>query len=467
MIYNDSYFKEELSKSFMSEKNRLWRLIAYSLVVTAVAFIISTVFASLQGTIFTEGLSMFSNINAFSLLQILNVIASLFLIFYLFIYFNNMTFNERVTNRMYMLIKIGNKPIKIIFSRLASSLVFALTTYVVSFTFALAACLLFSYPLNLNAVPSIFIIGVVLITSIDMTIQVISLYIEKRVYCVLIFVILLALASVYAALGGFIDVCSSIEKISSFKLLFGLDSSLFLVGLIIYSLVLVVLFVIKSYTIVQTYYAKEYSYADVETISFKTKKVIRKHKDRSLVYRRIILSLSFFFASIILITSLALNSYLIYMSSRTIDSSIALNSEVALIYREDDLLDDIHANDYIVFLRVDEEYQIEVNDIVYYYSKESKKTEIKKVMSSEEGYYILDITNYEEGQKSLEERVERENIKGVNTKVNRYFGAVLILNESIVGKFLLIGIPVVYLIFYKRIKVLGKAYLDEEKKEIN
>ena len=164
MIYNDSYFKEELSKSFMSEKNRLWRLIAYSLVVTAVAFIISTVFASLQGTIFTEGLSMFSNINAFSLLQILNVIASLFLIFYLFIYFNNMTFNERVTNRMYMLIKIGNKPIKIIFSRLASSLVFALTTYVVSFTFALAACLLFSYPLNLNAVPSIFIIGVVLIT---------------------------------------------------------------------------------------------------------------------------------------------------------------------------------------------------------------------------------------------------------------------------------------------------------------
>ena len=366
-----------------------------------------------------------------------------------------------------MLIKIGNKPIKIIFSRLASSLVFALTTYVVSFTFALAACLLFSYPLNLNAVPSIFIIGVVLITSIDMTIQVISLYIEKRVYCVLIFVILLALASVYAALGGFIDVCSSIEKISSFKLLFGLDSSLFLVGLIIYSLVLVVLFVIKSYTIVQTYYAKEYSYADVETISFKTKKVIRKHKDRSLVYRRIILSLSFFFASIILITSLALNSYLIYMSSRTIDSSIALNSEVALIYREDDLLDDIHANDYIVFLRVDEEYQIEVNDIVYYYSKESKKTEIKKVMSIEEGYYILDITNYEEGQKSLEERVERENIKGVNTKVNRYFGAVLILNESIVGKFLLIGIPVVYLIFYKRIKVLGKAYLDEEKKEIN
>ena len=88
MIYNDSYFKEELSKSFMSEKNRLWRLIAYSLVVTAVAFIISTVFASLQGTIFTEGLSMFSNINAFSLLQILNVIAALFLIFYLFIYFN-------------------------------------------------------------------------------------------------------------------------------------------------------------------------------------------------------------------------------------------------------------------------------------------------------------------------------------------------------------------------------------------
>ena len=460
MIYNDSYFKEELSKSFMSEKNRLWRLIAYSLVVTAVAFIISTVFASLQGTIFTEGLSMFANINAFSLLQILNVIASLFLIFYLFIYFNNMTFNERVTNRMYMLIKIGNKPIKIIFSRLASSLVFALTTYVVSFAFALAACLLFSYPLNLNAVPSSFIIGVVLITSIDMTIQVISLYIEKRVYCVLIFVILLALASVYAALGGFIDVCSSIEKISSFKLLFGLDSSLFLVGLIIYSLVLVVLFVIKSYTIVQTYYAKEYSYADVETISFKTKKVIRKHKDRSLVYRRIILSLSFFFASIILITSLALNSYLIYMSSRTIDSSIALNSEVALIYREDDLLDDIHANDY-------EGYQIEVNDIVYYYSKESKKTEIKKVMSIEEGYYILDITNYEEGQKSLEERVERENIKGVNTRVNRYFGAVLILNESIVGKFLLIGIPVVYLIFYKRIKVLGKAYLDEEKKEIN
>ena len=354
MIYNDSYFKEELSKSFMSEKNRLWRLIAYSLVVTAVAFIISTVFASLQGTIFTEGLSMFANINAFSLLQILNVIASLFLIFYLFIYFNNMTFNERVTNRMYMLIKIGNKPIKIIFSRLASSLVFALTAYVVSFTFALAACLLFSYPLNLNAVPSIFIIGVVLITSIDMTIQVISLYIEKRVYCVLIFVILLALASVYAALGGFIDVCSSIEKISSFKLLFGLDSSLFLVGLIIYSLVLVVLFVIKSYTIVQTYYAKEYSYNDVETISFKTKKVIRKHKYRSLVYRRIILSLSFFFASIILITSLALNSYVIYMSSRTIDSSIALNSEVALIYREDDLLDDIHANDYIVFLRVDE-----------------------------------------------------------------------------------------------------------------
>ena len=243
MIYNDSYFKEELSKSFMSEKNRLWRLIAYSLVVTAVAFIISTVFASLQGTIFTEGLSMFSNINAFSLLQILNVIAALFLIFYLFIYFNNMTFNERVTNRMYMLIKIGNKPIKIIFSRLASSLVFALTTYVVSFAFALAACLLFSYPLSLNAVPSIFIIGVVLITAIDMTIQVISLYIEKRVYCVLIFVILLALASVYAALGGFIDVCSSIEKISSFKLLFGLDSSLFLVGLIIYSLVLVVLFV--------------------------------------------------------------------------------------------------------------------------------------------------------------------------------------------------------------------------------
>lgn len=472
MIYTNNFFDQEISKSFMTTKNHKWRLFSYSVLLVAICFVISSAMQSIAGTVVSEALSMFTYTNAYSIISILNVICPLFIMFYLFIYYDQMTFKEITSNKMYMLVKMGENIKRIILYRILSTLAFSFSVYIVSCILSLVACLIFSYPLSLTTLPSLFIIGTISIVAVPITILCMSLYIKKRMYCLLTYFVFFVLSIIYACLAGFYALCSSTSKISYMANIFDLQqTSLFLIGILIFTGIMLGLSIVKSYLMINYYHTDKTILKDVVTIDYTSNEVVKQRKDLSHLKDKVTAGITYSFFGIICLAAFVTNIYLIFMGSKKLDSEVANGTMISVIFDSDTMAGDdkdILKNDFVTFKKVDKEYEIKVGDIVYFTDTESSTVMVEKVKYIADSKYTVDVNYYPIGttEGSLLQTIDREDINGVLIYRSRALGAWTLFNESTTGKILMLGIPICVILFYDRLVILGKAYKKAEEESI-
>ena len=469
MIYNHDFFHEEMSRSFLSEGMRVWRVIAYSVLLTLISFFFSLVMSSIEGTIVTEALDVFSHKTSFSLLSILNLIVFTFVAGYMFVYYDAMTFSSINSNRTYMLVKMGMSRTRIIVSRLLATLFFATSVYVVSFFVAALCAVVFNYDFMILTIPGLFILGLIIVNVIAIVILCLSLFIKNRNYCLLTFIAIVILEIVYACLGGFYYTISDADLVSQILPLFDVNNTnLFLIGLCLVVIAMLLLSLIKCYAKVDRYIPSKFNIGNTLTIDYKTGKVIKEKKD--LTKTRDILARTFVYitCSLMLFLGISTNIYSLVMDSQSIDDMVKDGTKIALIYKHDDMHGEIERNDYVTFMKVSEDYDINVGDVIYY--KDHKNvTKVSKVMSIDaSNNYYVDVTSYddEESISSLEVQLTRKEILGIKVDVNRYLGAWMVFNNEFSGKLIMFGVPIIWLIFYDRLKVVSDAYIKAEEDSI-
>ena len=464
MIYNRDFFHEEMSRSFLSEGKRVWRVIAYSILLTFISFFFSLVMNSIEGTIVTEALKVFSDKSSYSLLSILNLIVFAFVAGYMFVYYDSMTFSSIHSNKTYMLVKMGMTRNRIIFSRLIATLFFSTSIYVLSFFVACVSAIIFNYDFLILTIPGLFLIGIIIVNVIAITILCLSLFIKNRNYALLAFLGIVVLEIVYACLGGFYDTISNETYVTNILPLFDVEhTNLYIIGLCFLIISLLLLSLIKCYSKVDRYIPSKYKISESISVDYKTGKIIKPRKDYAPLRKTLMKAFVYTSCTIMLLLGIGTNIYTLIIETNSLDDSLKDGTKVAMIYKDDDLSGAIERNDYVVFTKVNEDYEIKVGDIIYY--KDIKKsTKVKEVRKIEGTTYYVDITNYDDEQVigSLSTKLDRSEILGVKTSASRYLGAWLVFNNSFSGKLILFGLPVIWIAFYDRLKVVSDAYIKAE-----
>ncbi len=485
MIYTKDYTDQEMSKSTLSGDGNKWRIYVYCILCVLVSVVLTLLLNSLDSTIVSEALPTFTGANAkssFALLTFLAPIIMLFTIGYYFGNYQNFTFAELHTNRMYMLIKMGAKMKQVILLRIYSALSLPLFLYAISFIISVFTCLLFNYSINILAMPGQFLAGVIIIVLITMIILTLSLFFYNEKYAILAFIGVALLIIALGVLTNFTNVIQASINVSNLGVMFGGATGYFLficLGLIV---VCFVISLVRSFNLIKYYSTIKETIPGIVVIDYSKNVVKAVKKDNSAkkekIFNGTIMTIFIAFVAI----SFATNLFLIYMATNNLESQSLYNNYVPIIFgsetmRQGDSEVDstlsypqfIEKNDLAVFENTsNQDININVGNVIYYINSDTSSAVIVKVKLIDSDGYHVDVTYYpnQEDAGTLATTLTRTQIKGRLVYVNRVVGAWVTLNDAVIGKIVFLVIPLFIIIFYDKIRKFNKAYKTIEDKDL-
>ena len=471
MIYTNSYLTDAMEKTFIGNHSNRWRIFLVSILLVLIVFTISSVFSTLLDTIVGEQFSLFSHQTAFSILSILNVVDSLYLMCFLYKNYQRVTFNEVYKNKMYMLLKLGQKTNKIVYYRIIGVVIYSLALYLLTAVFCLFVCLFLGFELSLGVQFSLLIEGIVFCLASSMSVLAISTFIKQRKYGILITAIGIILFAIYAIYGGFYTVITSEAKMMYLVNMFSIEqTSFFIYALFIFMILCVVECLISCKVKSMNYYIAKTKLDDVVVIDYASNRIITPRKDRSKLNKKITKWLNISVLSVIFLGAFITNFFIIAMGARNLEEEYPSGTKVSLIVKSSSLEPYLYANDFATFEVSGESSTYEAGDIIYYRKENSSglASAFLVYLSSiqdDDKYKVSTYTS--DGFIDYTELISKDQIQGKMIYSSRSLGAWIVFNQSAVSKIILIGVPLVCILFYDNFPKLIKAYqrIDEEDKE--
>ncbi|MCI2068048.1 MAG: hypothetical protein LKJ88_00520 [Bacilli bacterium] len=477
MIYTSTAISDELEKPFVGQANHKWKIFVDAVLVVVLTFICSTVFSTLADTVVGEKMTLFSDQTLFSIISLINIIIPGFVAFYLYSDYRRMTFNDLYNNKMYMLIKMGQKANRVVYTRLLSIVLYTLSLYLIVFVLSLGTCLILNYQLSLGNQFNLIILGFILSLASAFTVLSISTFIKERKYGVLLFIAFFIGFILYAFLSSFDKVMSSETKMMYLKNLFDFQMT----DGFIYAVLLLSVFdlgeiIISCQRESALYHTSLPLRKDLVVIDYSSNKVIEPKKDFSSLIKKALKYFNYTIFSLLCLSALATNFYLISIGSKNIANDYQAGTDISMIFASSTMAPSIYANDFVTFRTLDKKEEVLQGDIIYYQkeitaSDGSKSTypTVVKVININNGIdYNVDVTNSVSGT-DMSDTLTREEIVGKLVYVSRPLGAWIVFNQSIIGKIIMIGGPLFIILFYDNFAKFGKAYklVSEEESEDN
>jgi hypothetical protein len=475
MIYTSTVISDEMEKPFVGESNHKWKVVVDALLICALSFVISTVFSTLSDTVIGEKFALFSDKSAFSIISLVNIITAIFVSCYLYVHYQRMTFNDLYNNKMYMLLKLGQKARTIVYFRIISILVYTLTLYLISFILSLVMCLIFSYELSLGNQFNLIILGLIFSMSSSISALAISTFIKERKYGIGLFVVIMICFVIFAFYSGFYDVISSSSKMMYLNNVFVpgathgfiyvlLGFSLFNLGEILFSCKMKAMY----------YHTSLAKLNNMVVIDYSSNKVIEPKKDYSLLFRKITRIFNIALFSLICLSALVTNFYLISIGSKNISNEYSAGTEISMIFGSGNMSPDIYENDFVTFRVLSNKEEVKEGDIVYYQKSETSSsgsvttyTAVVKVININNSTdYNVNVSNPTSGV-DMADTLTRSQIEGKMIYSSRALGAWIVFNQSVIGKIIMIGVPTFVILFYDNLNKLTKAYKKVEEDEVD
>jgi hypothetical protein len=460
MIYTSTVISDEMEKPFVGESNHKWKIIVDSILICFLAYILSSAALSLSETVIGDKLGMLSERSLFAILSWMNFIMPLFIVCYMYADYRRLTFNDLYSNKMYMLLKFGQKSKNIVYFRLISIVVYTLSLYFLSFIFVMLSCLAFSYRMSLAAQFDLIIVGILFSLTAALTFLAISSFISDRKYALLLFLAFYLAFFFYGLFGGFYQIASSeasmmyIGKTFAFLPSFG-----FPYALVLFALLDIVWILIITKHKCNRYHTALPLKADLAVIDYVSDKIVEPKKQINLDVKRILRIINSAFCALVFLLALSSDFYLIYMGSKNLSGQYSEGTNISLLFDTDSLEPNLYKNDYSKFVVVSETEAIEEGDIVFYTKGSGSLSavyacQVKDISGND--YHV--VTTNENTADPLDETIVRSQIKGKLVYSSRTFGAWLAFNRSSIGKSILLGLPLFIVLFSSKLPEIYEAY---------
>jgi hypothetical protein len=320
---------------------------------------------------------------------------------------------------------------------------------------------------------SLIIIGVIFSLASAFSTMAFSTFFKEKKYAILLTMLLIIGFILYAFFGQFYSVMSSQTKMMSAKNIFDFKTTGgFIYVLLLLSLIDIVEIVISCHRKSNVYHTSLQVEKGLVVIDYSSNKVLEPKKDFSTIFKKAAKYFNYTLFSLLCLSALATNFYLISIGSKNISNQYSSGTQISMIFGSTTMSPDIYENDFVTFKVLASSEKVSAGDIVYYQKTttgtggtESTNATVVKVININNGTdYNVNVTNPVSGT-DMSDTLTREQIEGRLIYTSRPLGAWIVFNQSVVGKIIMIGLPVCFILFYDNISKMNKAYKKVEEEE--
>lgn len=460
MIYKNSYFKEELKKSYLDTKESRLKLLGICMLVSLFSIALNSFFVMMGDTVIGDTFPALCTKSFYAVITMMNAVILVFFVFYFTNNYETATFAEINKNRWYMLIKSGYKNDYMIFVKQITTGIMVITLYSLSFLFCFIITSLLRYGMSLSSILPSYIIGIVQLAVMTTIILNFSLFLKKNVSNLSLSIIYLIFIAIVSAICGFTKT-TKISSGMSFKTLFTGTTSIYMYTLLALGLINVIASVLIAMKKSNYYNTAGGKVENVIVIDFKTNEVVKVKKDGMSTFSTFAKKVVFGCLIAIMIAGVLANAALIIMGSASGDEFSVMGSK-PYIFASHTMKGSIEYNDFVVFSPLGEGETLTQDSVVIFYDgKEYQIRKVEKVNS--DNTVTVDITSYPAGAElnAYEVTLSQDEIKGVMTFKSRWIGAWLVWNNSLAGKIVTLLLPLLTLAFYDKLAKLMKMFANK------
>lgn len=474
MIYRNSYFSKELRQAYNENIISYKRQVMFALFLGLVSFAIHFIFQTLTKSVLSDAVPEFMQPSYFSTIYTYINVAFISNVLYLMVYYDYLSFTEIKENRWYLLVKMGYEPLSMIFSKLIARLFNIFFVYTIGFLFTILMTVFLKYNFIYKYFPALYITGLIDLIVVVMVSMTASLYLKYLINARYFLFFSAAIIIMIKVFTGYYSIVSNRILMQNIYNLFDFAKSLYLPLSAVTVFICIVFCILKADSIAR-YYRLPYSLTknelpgEVNIVLADQKTGLPDPKNLSNLYKvetqsKVVDIIVTTILIIFVCTALLFNVMTILISTSQPGKEVTIFGQIPYVFKTATMQPTIMENDLAYFRRTDSQEPIGRGEVVIF--TENNIVYIERVISIEDGIYIVDIDNYppmaQEG--AMIKKVNRDKIYGVYTSRNRWLGALILFSNTIIGRFIFLLIPAVLLFFYKPIISFfsrQKNYLNE------
>ncbi len=488
MLYNTSFISKEFRNAYTQQSFSYRRQVSLGVFLGLLTFALYFSLQTMKESVISTAAPYLLLPSFFSTLYIYLFVSLFFNVWLYIANYEYMTLLEVRQNRWYALVQLWYSPTLLIASKIVARILAQLGIYTVGYLATLFLTSFLKFPLVTGYLFTMYLMGLLDVVLLAMLSLTISLFI-KDMYNARYMVGIIALCVIaFKLISQYFTVLSDRTRMGNLANMFDSTQTIYMavVGVII--VVCVVLCLVKGIHLARTYNApllktlpllKQKPEGTVVVGAVTNQK--RKSEQRILeaqtspgsTKRR--WNLPGLISSVLVIIAIAamvlVNIVVLAFGYASPEKETSISGVIPYMFQSYTMEPAIMYNDVAFFRKIDQQEPLEIGDILLYKDNAGNVSvgqltgyAVNADTGEQTGELETDILYYadERYRGMAAQVVQREKVYGVHTSNNRWFGAIVLFANTIIGRLILLLIPTFLIFFYEPIVGFFKAITKEK-----
>jgi len=472
MIYNTNFFRKEFRSAYMQQQFSRNRQISLGVFLGLLSFALYFSMQTLQQSVLSDVVPQLLMASYFSTLYIYLIVALIFNVIFYILHYEYMTFIEVMRNRWYTLVQLGYHPIRLVMVKLLARIVSQAGIYTVGYISTIFLSSFLKFPLVINYILSLYIMGlidIVLLASVSLAASLFLKDILNARYVVGMLAIGLV---IFKAVTRYYSILADRTLMGSLSNMFDTTQSIFMLASAFIILFCFVVCLVRGNQLARVYnppllkhlpalMKKAPGTLVLSGISTKKKKQAME-ASADLLPEKKRWNLPSILTSIVIVAAIAAmlitNLMVLAFGYASVERETSIYGIIPYVFQSSTMEPVIMFNDLAFFHKVDRQSPLIKGDVLLF--KDAAGTVnvasllefvTDEATGEKTGAMQVDILNYVDDRYRgmAAQQVHRDQVYGVHTSNNRWFGAVILFANTILGRLVLLLIPTFLIFFYE------------------
>ncbi len=472
MIYNVSLLRKEFRNAYMQQLFSRRRQFALGVFLGLLSFAVYFLLQTLKESVLSDASPYLLLPSYFSTLYIYLFISLLFNILFFISNYEYMTFIEVMQNRWYPLVQLGYRPRRLIASKILARILSQSAIYLVGFITTIFLSSFLKFPLVLNYMPPMFLMGlldVVLLSSVSLAV---SLFMQDIFNARYVVGLLGVAVIVFKFLSNYFSILENRALMNDLGNMFDATQSIYMYAVGVIILLSVVVCLVRGSHLARLYNPpllhtlpkltqKPQGTAVYQSAYDKRRKnrpMLKESATRANGKRRTFASVFTGFLMILVISAMLLvNVVVLAFGYASPEKETSIYGVIPYVFQSSTMEPAIMNNDIAFFRKVDSQAALNIGDVLLFKNKTGavdvaalEAVDVDEGTGLPTGQLLVDILHYADPKSEgrLAQTIPRDQVYGVHTANNRWFGAVILFANTTQGRLLLLLIPAFLIFFY-------------------
>lgn len=487
MLYNTNFIRKEFRSSYTQQSFSYRRQVSLGVFLGLLTFALYFSLQTLKESVISTSAPYLLLPSFFSTLYIYLIISLMFNVWLYIVNYEYMTLLEVRQNRWYALVQLGYSPSRLIASKIVARIIAQLSTYTIGYIATLFLTSFLKFPFVTGYMFSMYFMGFIDIVLLALLSLTASLFI-RDMYNARYMVGIIALCVIgFKFISRYFAVLSDRTLMNGLGSMFDLSKTAYMYIVAVVIVVCIVICLFRGIGLARIYNRplpralpllkhKPEGTVVVGVLSGskrKAERILEAQTSPSEGKKR--WTLPAIISSVLVIASIALmvliNVLVLAFSYASPEKETSINGVIPYVFQSHTMEPAIMYNDVALFRKVDMLEKLQIDDILLYKDStgsvnvgQLKSFVMDPETFEETGELQTDILFYadERYRGMAEQTIPREYVYGVHTGNNRWFGAIVLFANTILGRLILLLIPTFLIFFYEPIVNFFKSITQEK-----